>query len=58
MAKALGWPFALVLSGVAGPGGEEPVPDPPPEWVTPDLATAAPLLLDYLDGQEFEASGS
>ena len=27
-AAALGWPFALVLSGVAGSPGGEPVPDP------------------------------
>jgi ribonucleotide monophosphatase NagD (HAD superfamily) len=33
LAAALGWPFALVLSGVAGSVGEEPVPDPPPAFV-------------------------
>ena len=36
-AAALGWPFALVLSGVAGSAGEEPVPDPPPPFVAADL---------------------
>ena len=43
-AAALGWPFALVLSGVAGsPGGEE-VPDPPPPFVAPDLEQLAILI--------------
>ena len=37
-AAALGWPFALVLSGVAGSAGGEPVPDPPPPFVAADLA--------------------
>ena len=37
-AAALGWPFALVLSGVAGSPGGEPVPDPPPPFVAADLA--------------------
>ena len=37
-AAALGWPFALVLSGVAGSVGGEPVPDPPPPFVAADLA--------------------
>ncbi len=36
LATALGWPFALVLSGVtasvAPPGGEA-IPDPPPPFV-------------------------
>lgn len=45
-ADKLGWPFALVLSGVAGSAGGEPVPDPPPPFVAPDLAGLAPLLLD------------
>lgn len=45
LAAALGWPFALVLSGVAGRGGEEPVPDPPPAFVAPDLARLAPALV-------------
>ena len=39
-AAALGWPFALVLSGVAGSAGGEPVPDPPPPFVAADLAAA------------------
>jgi 4-nitrophenyl phosphatase len=41
LATALGWPFALVLTGIAGAPGEEAVPDPPPEFVAsglPDLA--------------------
>ena len=44
-ARALGWPFALVLSGVAGADGEEAVPDPPPPFVAADLARLVPLLL-------------
>jgi 4-nitrophenyl phosphatase len=43
-AGALGWPFALVLSGVAGSPGGEPVPEPPPPFVAADLARLAPLL--------------
>jgi ribonucleotide monophosphatase NagD (HAD superfamily) len=44
-ARALGWPFALVLSGVAGTHGEEPVPDPPPPFVAADLARLVPSIL-------------
>jgi HAD superfamily hydrolase (TIGR01450 family) len=44
-AAALGWPFALVLSGVAGSPGGEPVPDPPPRFVASDLAALVPMLL-------------
>jgi HAD superfamily hydrolase (TIGR01450 family) len=47
-AAALGWPFALVLSGVAGSAGGEPVPDPAPPFVAADLARLAPLLGDGL----------
>jgi glycerol-1-phosphatase len=43
-ATALGVPFALVLSGVAGTAGEEPVPDPPPAFVGRDLGELAPAL--------------
>jgi ribonucleotide monophosphatase NagD (HAD superfamily) len=45
MAAALDWPFALVLSGVAGTAGEERVPDPPPPFVADDLAALVPMLL-------------
>ena len=45
LAAALGWPFALVLSGVAGPGKEEPVPDPAPAFVADDFAQLAPHLI-------------
>jgi glycerol 3-phosphatase-2 len=45
LAAALGWPFALVLSGVAGSHGEEPVPDPPPPFVASDLGHLAPTLI-------------
>lgn len=48
-AAALGWPFALVLSGVtaygAGPG-QEPVPDPAPPIMGADLAAIVDALLD------------
>jgi 4-nitrophenyl phosphatase len=48
LADALGWPFALVLSGVtapvAPPGGEA-VPSPPPAYVTDDLAALVDGLL-------------
>ena len=44
-AATLGWPFALVLSGVAGSDGGEPEPDPPPPFVAADLAGLVPLLL-------------
>jgi HAD superfamily hydrolase (TIGR01450 family) len=46
LAAALGWPFALVLSGVAGSPGEEAVPDPPPPFVAADLAALAPVLIE------------
>lgn len=47
LADALGWPFALVLSGVAGAGAgaEEPVPAPPPTFVAADLGVLAPRLV-------------
>lgn len=50
MAEVLGWPFALVLSGVTqadGDGGDggEVIPDPPPEMVAADLAALVPQLL-------------
>lgn len=48
LAAALGWPFALVLSGVAGtpaPPGGEPVPDPAPPFVAADLGVLAPQLV-------------
>jgi glycerol-1-phosphatase len=49
LALALGWPFALVLSGVtakkAPPGGES-IPEPPPPFVAADLATLAPAIVE------------
>lgn len=48
LAAALGWPFALVLSGVTGrvaPRGGETVPDPEPPFVAADLAALAPRLM-------------
>jgi HAD superfamily hydrolase (TIGR01450 family) len=51
LAAALGWPFALVLSGVtaavAPPGGEA-IPDPAPPFVEADLGTLAPVLITAL----------
>jgi len=48
LADALGWPFALVLSGVtavvAPPGGEA-IPSPPPAFVGADLGALAPELI-------------
>jgi glycerol 3-phosphatase-2 len=48
LAAALGWPFALVLSGVtaavAPPGGEA-IPDPAPPFVAADLGELAPRLI-------------
>jgi ribonucleotide monophosphatase NagD (HAD superfamily) len=51
LADQLGWPFALVLSGVASrtPGpGEEPVPDPPPPFVGDDFLALVPSLVAAL----------
>jgi ribonucleotide monophosphatase NagD (HAD superfamily) len=45
LAAALGWPFGLVLSGVAGAPGGEPVPEPPPEFVAVDLGALAEQLV-------------
>lgn len=45
LADALGWSFALVLTGVAGAEGGEPIPDPPPELVADDLAALVEVLL-------------
>ena len=48
LADALGWPFALVLSGVtaavAPPGGEA-IPTPPPPYVASDVGDLAPQLI-------------
>jgi ribonucleotide monophosphatase NagD (HAD superfamily) len=47
LAAALGWPYALVLSGISdGQGGGEPAPvDPVPAFVTADLVTLVDQLL-------------
>lgn len=51
LADALGWPFALVLSGVTGreavPGGEA-IPEPEPPFVADDLGRLAPRLVAAL----------
>lgn len=51
LAAALGWPFALVLSGVtaavAPPGGEA-IPSPAPPFVGADLGALAPALISAL----------
>jgi len=51
LADALGWPFALVLSGVTAaiaPAGGEAIPDPPPAYVADDLSVLAPRLVAAL----------
>lgn len=51
LADALGWPFALVLSGVTrpeAPAGGEGIPDPPPPFVGADLAALLPDLMAAL----------
>lgn len=45
LADELGWPFALVLSGIGGHDPAEPVPTPPPAFVADDLASLVPQLL-------------
>jgi glycerol-1-phosphatase len=49
LADALGWRFALVLSGVtqrdAPPGGES-IPEPSPPFVADDIAELVPQLID------------
>lgn len=46
LAERLGWPFALVLSGIAGHDmGGEFIPDPPPAIVADDLAAAMRVFL-------------
>ncbi len=47
LARRLGWPFAMVLSGVGGHDPHEPVPAPPPAWVGADLAALAESLVRY-----------
>lgn len=52
-AARLGWPFALVLSGVASPTpgpGEEPVPDPAPPILGADLAAVVDGVVTHLAG--------
>lgn len=51
LADRLGWPFALVLSGVTRvvpERGGEAVPEPRPPFVAPGLAGLAPQLVDAL----------
>jgi 4-nitrophenyl phosphatase len=48
LATALGWPFALVLSGVTSMdavAGGEAIPDPAPRWVAADLGELVPELI-------------
>ena len=47
-ALALGCPFALVLSGVAGADGEERVPEPSLAFVADDLVRLVPLIRNSL----------
>jgi HAD superfamily hydrolase (TIGR01450 family) len=58
MADALGWPFALVLSGVtaaAAPPGGEAIPSPPPPFVGADLGELAGQLVDALTVEPLES---
>jgi ribonucleotide monophosphatase NagD (HAD superfamily) len=51
LASALGWPFALVLSGVTSTVptlGGEPIPEASPPFVGDDLGELAPVLLAAL----------
>jgi HAD superfamily hydrolase (TIGR01450 family) len=51
LADELGWPFALVLSGVTGrvaPPGGEAIPDAAPPIVGDDLASVVPRLVQTL----------
>ncbi len=53
LAAALGWPFALVLSGVTGvvaPPGGEAVPDPEPPFVGDDLGVLVERIVAALAG--------
>lgn len=45
LATALGWPFAMVRSGIGGHDPNEPVPDPAPAYLADDLAALTPALL-------------
>ena len=45
-AAALGWPFALVLTGVAGRGREEAIPEPAPRWVESSLGALAERMCE------------
>ncbi len=48
LAARLGWPFAMVLSGIGGHDPTEPVPtDPAPGWVADDLAELVSELARY-----------
>jgi 4-nitrophenyl phosphatase len=49
-ADALGWPFALVLSGIGGHDPAEPIPKPEPPFVADDLAAIVPAILRHLKG--------
>ncbi len=44
-AARLGWPFGLVLSGIAGTDRGELVADSGAQWIANDLQTLVPLLL-------------
>lgn len=51
LATALGWPFALVLSGVTAavaPAGGEAIPHPAPPFVGADLRAVAPTVIAAL----------
>ena len=48
LARRLGWPFAMVLSGIGGHDPTEPIPtEPAPAWVAEDLAGLVEALVRY-----------
>lgn len=46
LARALGWPFAMVRSGIGGHDPAEPVPDPAPAFLADDLAALVRGILE------------
>lgn len=50
LAAELGWPYAMVLSGIGGHDPSEPIPeDPPPTWVGARLIDLVEELIRYGD---------
>ncbi|MBK5289646.1 MAG: HAD hydrolase-like protein, partial [Acidimicrobiia bacterium] len=50
LAAELGWPYAMVLSGIGGHDPSEPIPDDPPAaWVAETLSDLVTDLIRYGD---------